>query len=137
MFRKKSYRLEWYLIIWHHLSLYVYCWICSGRNLSPGLPRWSSLQTKEGQMWSEFLSSGSKIVKHLRRRKVRPSDHREDDGYLLGPSTALFRFFRKHCTLTKGGGNYMTGLVKTSLEKTRPRSSSPLIVFRDLFSSWT
>ena len=32
--------------------------ICYGRNLSPGLLRWFSLQTKEGQMWSEFRLVG-------------------------------------------------------------------------------
>ena len=32
--------------------------ICFGRNLSPGLLRWSSLQTKEGQMRSEFCLIG-------------------------------------------------------------------------------
>ena len=25
MFWQKSYRLEWYLIIWHHVNLYVHC----------------------------------------------------------------------------------------------------------------
>ena len=32
--------------------------ICLGRNPSPGILRWSSLQTKEDQMWSEFRLVG-------------------------------------------------------------------------------
>ena len=31
---------------------------CFGKNLSPSLLRWSSLQTKEGQIWSEFRLVG-------------------------------------------------------------------------------
>ena len=72
--------------------------ICFGRNLSSDLLRWSSLQTKEDQMWSEFVLSGSKIVKRLRRRKYDPVIIEGTIGLLLGTSTALYSYFLKYCT---------------------------------------
>ena len=57
----------------HSLSVYPHLVIDSRifflRNFSSGILRWSSLQTKEGQRRSDFVSSGSKIVNHLLRRK--------------------------------------------------------------------
>ena len=47
---------------------------------------------------ANFVSSGSKIVKRLRRRKYDPVTQRTI-GLLLGPSTALYRSFLKYCTL--------------------------------------
>ena len=85
--------------------------ICFGRNLSPGLLRWSSLQTKEGQMRSEFVWSGSKIVKRLRRRKYDPEIIERTIGLVLGPSTALYRLFLNHCTLT----NKAVGIIWRTL----------------------
>ena len=46
-----------------------------------------------------FISSGSKIVKRLRRRQYDPLII-ETIGLVLGPCTALCRLFLKHCTLT-------------------------------------
>ena len=46
-----------------------------------------------------FVSSGSKIVKSLRRRKYDPVIIERMIGLVLGPSTALNRSFLKHCTL--------------------------------------
>ena len=66
-------------------------------NLSPGVLRWSSLQTKEGQRHTEFISSGSKIVKRLRRRQYDPLIIEMTIGLVVGPSTALYRPFLKHC----------------------------------------
>ena len=47
-----------------------------------------------------FISSGSKIVKHLRRRHYDPLIIETTIGLVLGPCTALCRLFLKHCTLT-------------------------------------
>ena len=47
-----------------------------------------------------FISSGSKIVKHLRRRHYDPSIIERTISLMLGPSTALYGPFLKHCTLT-------------------------------------
>ena len=47
-----------------------------------------------------FISSGSKIVKGLRRRQYDPLIIETTIGLVLGPCTALCRLFLKHCTLT-------------------------------------
>ena len=47
-----------------------------------------------------FISSGSKIVKHLRRRQYDPVIIERTIGLVLGPCTALCNPFLKHCTLT-------------------------------------
>ena len=47
-----------------------------------------------------FISSGSKIDKRLRRRQYDPVIIERTIGLLLGPSTALYEPFLKHCTLT-------------------------------------
>ena len=47
-----------------------------------------------------FISAGSKIVKRLRRRQYDPVIIEKTIGIVLGPSTALYRPFLKHCTLT-------------------------------------
>ena len=49
---------------------------------------------------SNFISSGSKIVKRLRRRKYDPEIIEKTIGLVLGPFTALYRSFLKRCTLT-------------------------------------
>ena len=45
-------------------------------------------------------SSGSKIVKRLRRRQYDPVIIERNIGLVLGPFTALYRSFLKRCTLT-------------------------------------
>ena len=47
-----------------------------------------------------FISQGSKIVKRLRRRQYDPVIIERTRGFLLGPCTALYKPFLKHCTLT-------------------------------------
>ena len=47
-----------------------------------------------------FISLGSKIVKRLRRRQYDPLIIERTIGLVLGPCTALYRLFLKHCTLT-------------------------------------
>ena len=49
---------------------------------------------------SNFISSGSKIVKRLRRRQYDPAIIERTIGLVLGPFTALYRSFLKRCTLT-------------------------------------
>ena len=49
---------------------------------------------------ANLVSSVSKIVKRLRRRKYDPLIIERTIGLELGPSTALYRSFLKHCTLT-------------------------------------
>ena len=48
---------------------------------------------------ANFVSSGSKIVKRLRRRKYDQVIIERTIGLMLGSSTSLYRFFLKHCTL--------------------------------------
>ena len=47
-----------------------------------------------------FISFGSKIVKRLRKQQCDPLIIERTIGHVLGPSTALYRPFLKHCTLT-------------------------------------
>ena len=47
-----------------------------------------------------FISSGSKRVKRLRRRQYDPVIIERTIGLVLGPSTVLYEPFLKHCTLT-------------------------------------
>ena len=49
---------------------------------------------------ANFVLSGSKIVKRLRRRKYKPVIIKRTIGLVLGPSTTLYRSFLKHSTLT-------------------------------------
>ena len=49
---------------------------------------------------TNFISSGSKVVKHLRRRQCDSAIIEMTIGLVLGPLTALYRSFLKRCTLT-------------------------------------
>ena len=60
-----------------------------------------------------FISSGSKIVKRLRRRHYDPVIIERTIGLVLGPCTALYKSFRKHCTLT----NKAVGTIWQALSK--------------------
>ena len=69
--------------------------------------------------WSKTHRISSRQVR-LRRRQYDPLIVERTIGLVLGPSTALYRPFPKHCTLTnKAVGDYMTGLVQTSSEAIR------------------
>ena len=48
----------------------------------------------------DFIASGCKIVKRLRRRLYDPLIIVRTIGLVLRPSTALYIPFLKHCTLT-------------------------------------
>ena len=93
-----------------------------------------SLQTKEGQMRSEFplVRLESKMPSMT---KVWPSDHREGDRVWawprpLQPCIDIFKALHSN---HQGGGDYMTWGVQTSLEETRHWTSSPMIVSPDSF----
>ena len=70
----------------------------------PGLPSYviyiSKLDRFATCCTSDFISSSSKIVKRLRRRQYDQLIIEMTIGLVLGPCTALYRLFLKHCTLT-------------------------------------
>ena len=68
-----------------------------------------------------FISSGSKIVKRLRRRQYDPVIIERTIGIVLGPCTALYRPFLKHCTLT----NKAVGTIWRALSKPPQRRQGP------------
>ena len=68
-----------------------------------------------------FISSGSKIVKRLRRRQYDPLIIERSIGLMLGPSTALYGPFLKHCTLT----NKAVGTIWRALSKPPQRRQGP------------
>ena len=68
-----------------------------------------------------FFSSGSKIVKRLRRWQYDPVIIKRTIGFVLGPSTALYEPFLKHCTLT----NKALGTIWRALSKPPKRRQGP------------
>ena len=70
---------------------------------------------------ANFVSSCSKIVKRLRRRKYDPVILERTIGLVFGPSTALCRYFLKHCTLT----NKTVGTIWRDLSKPPQRRQGP------------
>ena len=84
---------------------------------------------------ANFVASGSKIAKRLRRRKYDPVIIERTICLMIGPSTALLRSFPKHCTLT----NKAVGTIWRELSKPPQRRQGPdprpLWLFSGLFSS--
>ena len=70
---------------------------------------------------ANFISSGSKIVKRLRRRQYDPAIIERTIGLVLGPFTALYRSFLKLCTLT----NKAVGTIWRALSKPPQRRQGP------------
>ena len=70
---------------------------------------------------ANFISSGSKIVKRLRRRQYDPAIIERTIGLELGPFTALYRSFLKRCTLT----NKAIGTIWRALSKPPQRRQGP------------
>ena len=68
-----------------------------------------------------FFSSSSKIVKRPRRRTYDPLIIERTIGLVLGPSTALYIPFLKHCTLT----NKVVGTIWRDLSKPPQRRQGP------------
>ena len=70
---------------------------------------------------TNFISSGSKIVKRLRRRQYDPVIIEMTIGLVLRPFTALYRSFLKHCTLTnKAVGNLWRAMSKPPKRRQGP-----------------
>ena len=76
-----------------------------------------------GRITSEtnFISSGSKIMKRLQRRQYDPVIIEGTIGLVLGPFTALYRSFLKRCTLT----NKMIWTIWQALSKPPQRRQGP------------
>ena len=70
-----------------------------------------------------FISSGSKIVKLLRRRQHDPLIIKRTIGLVLGPCTALYRPFLKHCTLTNKAGGTIWRAIRPELASRRAEQS--------------
>ena len=68
-----------------------------------------------------FISSGSKIVKRLRWRQYDPLIIEMTIGLVLGPYTALYRPFLRHCTLN----NKAVGTIWRALSKPPQRRQGP------------
>ena len=68
-----------------------------------------------------FISSGSKIVKRLRRWQYDPVIIERTISLVLGPFTALYIPFLKHCTLT----NKAVGTIWRALSKPPQRRQGP------------
>ena len=69
---------------------------------------------------TNFVSSGSKIVKRIRRRKYDPLFIKMTIGLVMGPSIALYRSFLEHCTLTDKAMGTLWRDVQTSSEWRSP-----------------
>ena len=93
---------------------------------------------------ANFVSSGSKIVKRLRRRMYDPLIIERTICLVLGPSTALCRSFLKHWTLTnKAVGTIWRDLSKPPQRRQRPDPrplwllvGTPLVLGPELASRW-
>ena len=70
---------------------------------------------------ANFISSGLKIVKRLRWRQYDPVIIERTIVLVLGPSTALYEPFLKHCTLT----NKAVGTIWRALSKRPQRRQGP------------
>ena len=68
-----------------------------------------------------FISSGSKIVKRLRRRQYDQVIIERTVGLVLGPFTALYEPFLKHCTLN----NKAVGTIWRAVSKPPQRRQGP------------
>ena len=55
---------------------------------------------KRARYSNNFIPSGTKIVKQVRRRQYDQGIIEKIMGLVLGPSTTVYRFVLKHCTLT-------------------------------------
>ena len=93
---------------------------------------------------ANFVSSGSKIVKRLRRRKYDPLIIERIIGPVVGPSRALYRSFLKHCTLiNKAVGTIWRHLSKPPQRRQGPDPrplwllvGTPLVLGPELASRW-
>ena len=96
-----------------------------------------TLRSVKGAM--NFVSSGSKIVNRLRRRKYDPVTIERTIGLVLGlgPSTSLCISFLEHYTLTNKAVGTYDGTCTKLLGGNKALILVPLFVIRDSFSPWT
>ena len=80
-----------------------------------------STQLRRVKGEANFISSGSKIVKRLRRRQYDQAIIERTIGLVLGPFTAFYRSFLKRCTLT----NKAVGTIWRALSKPPQRRQGP------------
>ena len=108
--------------------------ICFQMDLLPRLLRWSSRQHKDCKGAVNFVSSGSKIIKRLRRRKCEPMIIERIMGLALAPSTALYRSSLGHYTLN----NKVVGTIWSDASKP-PKRRRIFVTFvsRYSLSPWT
>ena len=76
---------------------------------------------------ANFVSSGSKIVKRLRRRKYDPVIINRTIGIVLGPSSALYGSFQTHCIMT----NRAVGTIRRDFPKSPQRKQCLILVPSD------
>ena len=83
---------------------------------------------------ANYVLSGSKIVERLRRQKYDLAIIDRTICLVLGPSTALCRYFLKHCTLT----NKVIGTIWRDLSKPpqRRQRSSPRPLWLLVGTAW-
>ena len=98
--------------------------ICSGRNLSRRRLRWSSLQTKEGQIRSKFRLVGLLNSHTPSTSRVWHSNQPEDNRSCACPFYSLYLSFLKHCILS----NKALGTLWRDLSKppNRRQGTDPL-----------
>ena len=96
-------------------------WLCHSSPQTGSPPQPTKYTNKKDMNTPNFISSGSKIVKRLRRRQYDPLIIETTIGLVLGPCTALCRLFLKHCTLT----NKAVGTIWRALSKPPQRRQGP------------
>ena len=103
-----------------------FCYISFQENVSKGISHpvfygdlvYKLMRVKDTP---NFILSGYKIVKRLRRREYDPFIIERTIGLVLGPSAALYGPFLKHCTLT----NKAVGTIWRALSKPPQRRQGP------------
>ena len=96
-----------YLLIFKHPSVLL----CYGRNLSPGLLRWSSLQNKEGQGHTKFHLVGFENSQTPSTTTVWPIDHREDERSCDWPIYSLVQYDAIHPTVVSENNSWSGMLI--------------------------
>ena len=81
----------------------------------------SDKDTSRVKCEANFDLSGSKIDKRLQRRMYDPGIIENTTGLVPGSSTAFYRSFLKHCTLTKNA----MGTIRRDLSKPPQRRQGP------------
>ena len=94
--------------------------ICVKRNLSPGLLRWSNLQTKEGQRHAKFHFVELENSQTPSTTTVWPIDYREDYRSWALPFYSLVRTFPEALHSNKAVGTIWRALSKPPQKRQGP-----------------